>query len=314
MTVPQIDVAAALTAHQSKSARFFDVRRPSDHSADRIPGSELLTDANFHDLIGSLDKSATLIIYCYRGNSSQGATEHLLQHGFQSVHSLAGGMEAWRAAGHPTEAAQPAPAASAASAGGITVLAGAREKLAEYLGNEPPSTAVRVTLEPSGRFGLALDEPGPGDQRLDVEGLPVIFEGSLAPAIQGLSIDWVRNGMSYGFSLQGGAPPAPPGRAELLEDVKQRIAQNKIMIFMKGTAERPMCGFSARAVEVLRGLGKPFGHKNVLEAPDYRFVLSEHSNWPTIPQIFIDGEFVGGCDILMELHASGELAKKVAAH
>ena len=85
------------------------------------------------------------------------------------------------------------------------------------------------------------------------------------------------------------------------------------MLFMKGTAQQPMCGFSAATVEVLRRLEKPFGCQNVLEQPEYRFVLSEHSNWPTIPQLFIAGEFVGGCDIVHELFRSGELAKKVEA-
>ena len=100
-------------------------------------------------------------------------------------------------------------------------------------------------------------------------------------------------------------------REEMLADVKQRIADNKIMLFMKGTAEAPMCGFSAATVQVLRQLGKPFGDKNVLEVPEYRYVLSEHSSWPTIPQVFIDGEFVGGCDIVHELFRSGELQQKV---
>lgn len=100
-------------------------------------------------------------------------------------------------------------------------------------------------------------------------------------------------------------------REAMLEDVKQRIADNTIMLFMKGTADQPMCGFSAATVEVLKRVGKPFGHKNVLETPEYRYVLSEHSSWPTIPQLFIKGEFVGGCDIVHELYRSGELQKKV---
>lgn len=96
-------------------------------------------------------------------------------------------------------------------------------------------------------------------------------------------------------------------RDEMLEDVKSRIAENKIMLFMKGSATQPMCGFSAATVEVLKKLEKPFGDKNVLEDPEYRYVLSEHSNWPTIPQLFVDGQFVGGCDIVHELYRSGEL-------
>ena len=97
----------------------------------------------------------------------------------------------------------------------------------------------------------------------------------------------------------------------MLEDVKRRIAENKLMLFMKGTADQPMCGFSSATVEVLRRLGKPFGHKNVLEEPEYRYVLSEHSSWPTIPQVFMNGEFLGGCDIVHELYRSGELQRRV---
>lgn len=97
----------------------------------------------------------------------------------------------------------------------------------------------------------------------------------------------------------------------MLEDIKKRIADNRIMLFMKGTADQPMCGFSAATVQVLRQLGQPFGDKNVLEDPEYRYVLSEHSQWPTIPQVFIDGKFVGGCDIVHELFRSGELQKLV---
>ena len=102
-------------------------------------------------------------------------------------------------------------------------------------------------------------------------------------------------------------------REAMLADVKQRIADNTIMLFMKGTADQPMCGFSAATVQVLRQLGKPFGDKNVLEEPDYRYVLSEHSSWPTIPQVFIGGKFVGGCDIVHELFRSGELTDMVSA-
>ena len=91
----------------------------------------------------------------------------------------------------------------------------------------------------------------------------------------------------------------------------KRLNDNGVTLgqVMKGTADAPRCGFSARTIEVLKSLGKPFGHKDVLEDPQYRFVLSKHSSWPTIPQVFINGEFVGGCDIVLELAASGELQK-----
>lgn len=102
-----------------------------------------------------------------------------------------------------------------------------------------------------------------------------------------------------------------PEHQQLLEDAKQRIAANKIMIFMKGTPDQPQCGFSWRAAEVLKAVGRPFGHKNILEHPDYLDVLAEYSSWETSPQIFIDGKLVGGCDIVTELYERGELQKLV---
>lgn len=104
-----------------------------------------------------------------------------------------------------------------------------------------------------------------------------------------------------------------PEHEKILADLKQRIAQNKIMIFMKGSPEQPMCGFSFRAAEVLKATGKPFGHKNIFDHPDYLDVLAEYSSWETSPQIFIDGKLIGGCDIVTELHETGELKKLVDA-
>ena len=98
-------------------------------------------------------------------------------------------------------------------------------------------------------------------------------------------------------------------RESILEDVKGLIAEHSIVLFLKGTADQPMCGFSSATVDVLRKLGKSFADKNVLSTPEYRYVLSEHSGWPTIPQVFIGGQFVGGCDIVHELYRSGELQK-----
>jgi monothiol glutaredoxin len=76
---------------------------------------------------------------------------------------------------------------------------------------------------------------------------------------------------------------------------------------MKGTPDQPMCGFSARTVAILQSLGKPFAAVNVLPDPRIRQELSALSNWPTIPQLFVDGELVGGCDIVTEMYQSGEL-------
>ena len=103
--------------------------------------------------------------------------------------------------------------------------------------------------------------------------------------------------------------PAAATRESMLEDVKRLVSEHSIVLFLKGTADQPMCGFSSATVDVLRKLGKDFTDKNVLSSPEYRYVLSEHSGWPTIPQVFIGGAFVGGCDIVHELYRSGELQK-----
>lgn len=94
----------------------------------------------------------------------------------------------------------------------------------------------------------------------------------------------------------------------ILERIKSVIENNKVAIFMKGEKDFPMCGFSNAAVNVLKSYGKPFEAVNILPDPKIRQVLSGYSGWPTIPQIFIDGKFVGGCDIVMEMHQEGELA------
>jgi monothiol glutaredoxin len=98
-----------------------------------------------------------------------------------------------------------------------------------------------------------------------------------------------------------------PTSNPLRNEIQKAIAENPVLLFMKGTPDQPACGFSARTVAVLQSLGQPFGAVNVLPDPRIRQELSALSNWPTIPQLFIDGELVGGCDIVMEMYQSGEL-------
>jgi monothiol glutaredoxin len=93
----------------------------------------------------------------------------------------------------------------------------------------------------------------------------------------------------------------------LRDEIQKAISANPVLLFMKGTPEQPMCGFSARTVAALQSLGRPFAAVNVLPDPRIRQELSALSNWPTIPQLFVDGELVGGCDIVMEMYQSGEL-------
>ncbi len=93
----------------------------------------------------------------------------------------------------------------------------------------------------------------------------------------------------------------------LRDQIQTAIDENPVILFMKGTPEQPMCGFSARTVAILQSIGKPFAAVNILPDPRIRQELSAVSNWPTIPQLFVDGDFVGGCDIVTEMYESGEL-------
>jgi monothiol glutaredoxin len=90
--------------------------------------------------------------------------------------------------------------------------------------------------------------------------------------------------------------------------ISEAIREHEVILFMKGTPERPMCGFSARTVAALDALGREFAAVDVLPDPRIRQELSSLSNWPTIPQLFVKGELVGGCDIVTEMYESGELA------
>jgi monothiol glutaredoxin len=93
--------------------------------------------------------------------------------------------------------------------------------------------------------------------------------------------------------------------------IQEAIASNDVLLFMKGTPEQPRCGFSARTVAALESIGAPFAAVDILPDPRIRQQLSELSNWPTIPQLFVRGELVGGCDIVTEMYESGELAEVI---
>jgi monothiol glutaredoxin len=102
-----------------------------------------------------------------------------------------------------------------------------------------------------------------------------------------------------------------------MSDVQQRIDSivkgGRVVLFMKGTAQFPQCGFSGRAIQVLKASGvKELKTVNVLEDDEIRQGIKEYANWPTIPQLYIDGEFVGGSDIMMEMYQSGELQQLIA--
>ncbi len=94
---------------------------------------------------------------------------------------------------------------------------------------------------------------------------------------------------------------------ELSEQIKNDIEKNPIILYMKGTKDMPMCGFSNQVVQILNHYGIEYKDVNILEDPEIRIRLSEQSGWPTIPQLFVNGKLIGGADITMELHQNGEL-------
>lgn len=93
--------------------------------------------------------------------------------------------------------------------------------------------------------------------------------------------------------------------------IKEHIETNPVVLFMKGTPQMPMCGFSSRTSEALKSCEREFAYVNVILDSEIRESLPAYSDWPTFPQLYIKGELVGGCDIVSELHASGELAKMI---
>jgi monothiol glutaredoxin len=100
-------------------------------------------------------------------------------------------------------------------------------------------------------------------------------------------------------------------RKKAMEDVqswiKKTVEENDVVLFMKGTPQFPQCGFSGRVTQILDHIGSPFAGVNVLESEALRNGIKEYTNWPTIPQLYVKGEFIGGCDIISEMFQQGEL-------
>jgi monothiol glutaredoxin len=94
---------------------------------------------------------------------------------------------------------------------------------------------------------------------------------------------------------------------DILETIKEQIGSNNILLYMKGSPNQPQCGFSARTVEALMACGERFAYVDILSNPEIRTSLPGYANWPTFPQLWVDGELVGGCDIITEMFESGEL-------
>jgi monothiol glutaredoxin len=98
---------------------------------------------------------------------------------------------------------------------------------------------------------------------------------------------------------------------EIQDRIQSMVKSNKILVFMKGSKLMPQCGFSNNTVQILNSLGAPYETVDVLSDPEIRQGIKEYSNWPTIPQVYINGEFVGGSDVLIELYQQGELQQMV---
>ena len=101
--------------------------------------------------------------------------------------------------------------------------------------------------------------------------------------------------------------------SDVIATLKEQIESNPVLLYMKGSPNQPQCGFSARTVQALMGCGERFAYVDVLSNPDVRQHLPAYANWPTFPQLWVGGELVGGCDIVTEMHASGELELLIKA-
>jgi len=99
---------------------------------------------------------------------------------------------------------------------------------------------------------------------------------------------------------------------DVVERIKSQLGSHPVLLFMKGTPDFPQCGFSATAVKALNAVGAKFDTVNIFEDPELREALKQYSNWPTYPQLYVKGELLGGCDIIVEMYKSGELQKVVS--
>jgi monothiol glutaredoxin len=97
-----------------------------------------------------------------------------------------------------------------------------------------------------------------------------------------------------------------------IERIKTQLAAEPVVLYMKGTPDFPQCGFSAQTVGALRAVNAKFAHVNIFEDPEVREALKSYSNWPTFPQLYVNGELIGGCDITIEMYKSGELKQLLA--
>ena|SRR5690606_3828601 len=98
---------------------------------------------------------------------------------------------------------------------------------------------------------------------------------------------------------------------DVAKTIEEQLSNNRIILYMKGSPNAPQCGFSAKTVQALMACGEKFAYVNILEHPELREALKAHSNWPTYPQLYVDGELVGGCDIVLDMYEKGKLQSLV---
>ena len=98
-------------------------------------------------------------------------------------------------------------------------------------------------------------------------------------------------------------------KVDINERIKEQLESNPVLVYIKGTPDFPQCGFSSQTVAALKAIGRPFSYVNIFDDPEIREGLKTYSNWPTFPQLYVDGELIGGCDIVVEMYNSGELQK-----
>jgi monothiol glutaredoxin len=145
------------------------------------------------------------------------------------------------------------------------------------------------------------------------DGAPEVAPGQAFPACQGFAILlWIHNGLRYILRKWQGAAPQKEMDMSIEQFIDNEVKSNDVVLFMKGTPQFPQCGFSGQVVQILDHIGVGYKGLNVLESAELRNGIKVYSNWPTIPQLYVKGEFVGGCDIIREMFQAGELQQMFA--
>uniref|UniRef100_A0A8C6D6J3 Glutaredoxin-related protein 5, mitochondrial n=1 Tax=Moschus moschiferus TaxID=68415 RepID=A0A8C6D6J3_MOSMO len=139
------------------------------------------------------------------------------------------------------------------------------------------------------------------------------MSGSLGRAAAAAATALLRRGRGSGSALRApGVRAAGSGGSGSSEHLDALVKKDKVVVFLKGTPEQPQCGFSNAVVQILRLHGvRDYAAYNVLDDPQLRQGIKDYSNWPTIPQVYLNGEFVGGCDILLQMHQNGDLVEEL---